>query len=870
MALTLLRSITNPSVPITDAVDTDRPFTFIEWVRNLTSDVQEELLFTEYKNYQSYWGIVKNRQQDEVIDLVRESYITLLKDLAINYTTASEKHLLNRLDWNDNLQILSVIPLFSKKLKEIALYYQRKRQEVKSSVAIKGLSLESIIVQRIIDAVKSSSDTEISRLSEVFSTDLQVTVDDLVNLTDNYQDKLTVTNYAVPSLDELDPAQTFVSTIIQESMKYPYFMTEIGRGLIINYSNNGDISSLKTRDYVDYVNTGSPDDLSVLIRSKLVSKLVGVDTNYQTSATSGTLVRSSSNMFELEPLIRLKDDVSEAKPVSQLGFLAPGKTTLVRAGGKFKVEGQPVSSTVTFLDTDKIETSEAPVTFVHDNSSFRRGIESAGAAGTPIVGRSTLTTHGYVSKLQTSQRSSWLDGLSARGYIADYKSDIFGNEYVKLSPSASDYTWVGLTTAPVVDSTIVRVLNGFRFRDIYAPGGITNYVTTGEWVEPFTGISYQRSGLMLNTNPNHTPIVTQPDFGPQYTSGESIDFAYDNSYLYLWSGDFTTPVFQYDVRTICTSSINGGPFIAYDLNGRITEPAVTTMSTQWPDLTAHYPYNLVIACSLNSVEYNRFASWEYPAHFTEILPVSSGLIADLYGGAFTDDLVSAPACPVRFGKDKSIRASSYVDVTLSGAKTMVDTAPVVSADMVDAKMIPGQYYIHSSTAGVISLHDVIQTPYALSSTSLNVYDNVIILESLDGVQAVDIDDDLSVTSLMTYSNSLSSKVASPLYLPSINKTLIFSLGIDATEKFVSIKGVTHDGGTVLFDGISYFTNSIDLTSVVFGKTKIVFNELRCEYALVSELVNGQNKYIMIVLMSTATRSPISTLTVRDIGIIQLQ
>ena len=75
------RSILNNS---TVAIDSISPASFLTWLtqKNLTS-FDPLTQFDQYKNYVIEWGKKKNKNKKQSTDLVRDSYVQLLREIII-------------------------------------------------------------------------------------------------------------------------------------------------------------------------------------------------------------------------------------------------------------------------------------------------------------------------------------------------------------------------------------------------------------------------------------------------------------------------------------------------------------------------------------------------------------------------------------------------------------------------------------------------------------------------------------------------------------------------------------------------------------------------------------------------------------------
>lgn len=95
-----------------------------------------------YQNYLETALVTDIGESDSVkVNQLKESYKSFLRRLTVIYQDDPEIRKLQGLDFNDRRQLISAIPIFSSKIRDIAIYYQKKRKELKNKkeeYSIKG------------------------------------------------------------------------------------------------------------------------------------------------------------------------------------------------------------------------------------------------------------------------------------------------------------------------------------------------------------------------------------------------------------------------------------------------------------------------------------------------------------------------------------------------------------------------------------------------------------------------------------------------------------------------------------------------------------------------------------------------------------
>jgi hypothetical protein len=118
-------------------IDTEsltQPLAYKEWFHRVTNVyVSEKQAHKDYNQYVTQWYSKKNKSINTHSTDVKDMYISFLKDITLNYTTAEEKRFLINIDFDNPRDLDIIIPFFARKIKQITQYHVKKREEVVQS-----------------------------------------------------------------------------------------------------------------------------------------------------------------------------------------------------------------------------------------------------------------------------------------------------------------------------------------------------------------------------------------------------------------------------------------------------------------------------------------------------------------------------------------------------------------------------------------------------------------------------------------------------------------------------------------------------------------------------------------------------------------
>ena len=500
-------SITNPDVNQADALDSKSPFSFFEFLKQSTEQVSPLEYNTQYQAYLQTWYASKNDEPNVVTENVRERYVELLQDIALNYTTAEEKRFLLNIDYANELDLNIVIPFYSRKIKEICDFYRAKREQAKYSIErnkAKGneSSIAYNIVNQITNQLTIGNYTSTDLLSS-FKSNVSIEFEELYDYYTNYFDidpNSTADSYDRDSefftanVNDIE-ANLFINfnDALKAEIFNNVFLTELGRLFTINYNLDSINLDCKKGDKLYQVITDNKAQAneSLNLKKKLIEKYIGTDfyyisTNSDATPVSGMLfnaVSPQSNLLNRHfPSTASVEEYTKLKTLREIGTLfTPEKTGLLHFSApsntyvidESKLEANKV---YVFPDPSKYGSTsgltntvyDTPVVFVVDNTNQVQNQSMFYAEGVPFTSPYTQNFYSYFSKNQlngTTQDGvsslhvdfAWLNNI---GNVAQWKTDIYGNQYC-LFKAGQKQTY----TAPVENTSRCITIDGHVFYD---------------------------------------------------------------------------------------------------------------------------------------------------------------------------------------------------------------------------------------------------------------------------------------------------------------------------------------------------------------------------------------------------------------------
>ena len=530
-------SITNPD--ITDNVyrDTVAPFSFLDFINNTQADYSPEEYSSFYSQYLQSWYSKQDISKDEERTQFKDYYRQFIREVVINYTTETEKRFLEKVDFNDPADLDVAIPFFANRLKDIALFYKKKRDEGKYVIdrnKLKGSSigLEKAIFDNIYNFIFNTEDSLDTENSTVFEAikNLGIEIEEFVDVYGDYFDVSTLINNAdnvniIESKYYLDPAgieaisgdKNFLTNIRTFKINPPALTPE-EFDAICNPDN----------EFIQLDNQYRKGGLTVsevyALKRALISKYIGTDIYYidttTSPATSGVLVQAATpaaNALNLQAANTATVESNEIKLLRDIGLnFKPDDI------GLFKLHAEDYTYTIDsnalqlgevyiFPDPSKFgnvstnNTNNYPVYYKFDYRFNTRNVSSGFAAGDPRTTNKTTTHESYTTKERNDSQLVQRNDISYKlnftdlynqGLVFKYQTDIYGNEYALFKTEP-------LKPIDISASSQIKnlLLNGHTFFDEEEGYNFNYSLTAVNGTTIRSGLSTYTNGFNFSDNP---------------------------------------------------------------------------------------------------------------------------------------------------------------------------------------------------------------------------------------------------------------------------------------------------------------------------------------------------------------------------------
>jgi hypothetical protein len=313
------------------AVDNHKPLSFTAWLSY--NNALYEDTGSYLKNYQMYvndWFAANSSKSTIRSDFARSLYVDLIKEISINFTTPDEKRFLSNLDLTNNRDVAAALPFFSKKIKDVCLYFSSMRDHVKHASTQHNLrgatfGIETVLYNEMLRQLNTEDGYSVLRSLGMSLTAIRDTLTfKIEELYDRYNDYFDVDpskplsaydtsrglrkEYYGANTIDIDPylftnLEGTISTAITNAItSYPFYLNELGTLFTVNPRVSADqLFYLQDRDFIDTVNNNSIDNLNILNKRLLTQKFLGTDYYYlstgntSTDIISGLLFKASND-----------------------------------------------------------------------------------------------------------------------------------------------------------------------------------------------------------------------------------------------------------------------------------------------------------------------------------------------------------------------------------------------------------------------------------------------------------------------------------------------------------------------------------------------------------------------------------------------
>jgi len=617
-------SKTNSSVSSADTLDNFQPFSFFEYLKYSRQVATPEQFTQGYNDYLQQWYAQTNESPIVQTNEIRQRYVDLLKDLAINFTTTDEKRFLSNLDYDDASDLAIAIPFYAQKLKDICLFYAKKRESIKTKaqeVRIKGStsSIEKAVFQNIIDYLYAAEDEGAINVNlQQIAQTLQIDVVDYFDTYSNYfdldpsasVDDLQITNalrrkYFTSNVNAIS-AQLFLgfsNAVLADIFATPFYLKEIGTGLIINplrfiektlFDFNCEINPIAELLNADTLALSS----NYALKRKLVQKYIGTDfyylsTNSQSQFVSGTLFKADNacgNLINKRFVTTATVPEDELKTAQQLGlFFRPDKMGVLQFAAPNKsyyVNQSSLKPNYVYVFPDPsiygnvtnfhFSNLPYPLQFAIDCSSSVKKLDAGMALGYIKSSEYLQNFFAYFSEplyinAETHNASAFeahLQRVFDEGIFAQHKQDVYGNEFGLLK-DIKRYNQ-NINNINNINSKCITI-DGHVFNDVEQGFGFDYAVVEDDY---FGSI---RTGLTAKTIDEMPPGAGT--FSTGYTFASAGMFTLTGSKYTLYFREYSPYFACASINPNYICSIRDGGFFAAPDNSIL--PDVSSDSISW-------------------------------------------------------------------------------------------------------------------------------------------------------------------------------------------------------------------------------------------------------------------------------------------------
>lgn len=483
--VTVDNSITNPDVDTNDALDNTAPFSFFDFLKYTSATYTPSEYNTFYTSYLTNWSAAKESTVPTAT-FIAEQYIDLLKDISLNYTTEAEKRFLTQIDFENPLDLDVAIPFYTKKIKEIILFYKQKRDTgtfVIERNKIKGTthSLERAIYDTIVSYL--FSDDSIKNFSlvnyniEQIKRNLGVNVCEFIDVYTNYfdlprtpedetslrEELYTYNTNAIDSDLFFNKDNEITKQIFGDTVRLKEIPIAVNTSLDYNpiCAPTNPLESLVTSDEQDLLGA----DERVALRQRFYAKYLGTDfyylsTNAFIDSASGRFIEAdnpSGNLLNLQTADIAGVESTQLEALRNIGlFFKPDRQGILRVSSqtyKYEVNTDLLEPDTIYIfpnpdvygNVSLNQQDVYPLIYTYNIRSDVRNATTGFAYGDPKVESDGQPFLPYYSRQQNKdkfkKREIYIDmsDLYNEGIIQKWQTDVYGNQYAIFKDRFGQY-----------------------------------------------------------------------------------------------------------------------------------------------------------------------------------------------------------------------------------------------------------------------------------------------------------------------------------------------------------------------------------------------------------------------------------------------
>ena len=461
--------------------DLNTPFSFLDFLK-YTGSNDKDIELVNYQQYLQDWSDYTGTTLGSLSIDIKTQFITFLSEIKLLFFNNEEKRYFDNIDLNNNEQLCIAVPFFTSKIKEIALYFKKKRSSITGNleyVKRKGTSkgVDRFIKDQILDIysgddVPPGLNTRDETIEE-FINAIDVSYERIYDTFNDYYDlspDKSPTFYDTVSGDRFDNFTSNTNTIsssfyTDEDQAIIDIINSNGvgleeiPGLSVTY-NEADLSLLPNNEFLSYQNTGDRDDLNYTLTKDIPVNYQGTDMYYISSNdTDYVLDELFTSKFPHRNLLNINNPSTltvygdSFKGERSVGlFFKPSVRGMLKMECDFTsyIISDDIDSNTTYIIPNparygKIEgvggqKRDNPLIF---NSTFNRfkNISSSFGKSLPEADSKDQTFHSYNTLEQrlfvpnNDVPLTKLEQFNLDGTVYKETGDIFGNEFYIVNPT---------------------------------------------------------------------------------------------------------------------------------------------------------------------------------------------------------------------------------------------------------------------------------------------------------------------------------------------------------------------------------------------------------------------------------------------------
>ena len=459
--------------------DLNNPFSFLDYLKYTgTNDKDDQLI--NYRDYLKSWEQFTNISLVSINVNVKDQFIAFLEEIKLVFLSPEERRYFNNIDLTNDEQLTVSLPFFTTKIKEIALYFKKKRDTITGNLEYikrKGTpsGAERFIKEQILD-IYSGDDVaglvDFNQFDQDGLNELLNSIDiNIERVYDTFNDYYDLSPLKPPSFYDVtgglrkdyfssNTNNLSANFYIDEDKAISQVINEQGLtlkeipGLYVKFDTT-DLSFMNSDKFIEYKNTNNRSDLNFNYEKDIAKRYLGTDMYYVSSNSSGDFKYDKlfdaayphRNLLNINNPATITIPGSAYKSERDIGiYFKPAYR------GILKMETDFISSLLevniqkdtlyTFPDPFRVGNvdglggvkRENPLTF---NNSFNRFKTPSSSFGRflPEVDSRDQTMHSYNTseqRLFKANNLSPLQGLETinlSGSVTKETGDIFGNKF---------------------------------------------------------------------------------------------------------------------------------------------------------------------------------------------------------------------------------------------------------------------------------------------------------------------------------------------------------------------------------------------------------------------------------------------------------